>query len=336
MKKFLVNAFNPQGITMNRRTFVRAAALCALLGPLSATAQSAYPSKIITLVVPFAPGGSTDVVARAIANVAEQDLGQKIVVLNKAGAGGAIALDYVKRSEPDGYTLALFTASGATVTPHMQKVPYNALRDFSPVMNFGLYTTYLAVAADSPFKTYRDLTGYARKNPGDLAIAVTTIGAVNHLGAARLMSENKLDVEFAPFGGGAKIIAALLGGHVKAASISGEIAPMVKAGKLRALVSFTREQFPDLKDVPSIQQHGADWELDSWLGVAAPAGTPEAIRGRLEAAFIKAARNPAFLKVMDEMAMIVSVRDGAGLKQALEKSYEENGRVIRALKLEQK
>jgi tripartite-type tricarboxylate transporter receptor subunit TctC len=321
---------------MKRRSILHAAALCALLGPLSAVAQSGYPAKPITLVVPFGAGGSTDVVARALAKAAEQDLGQRILILNKAGAGGAIAFDQVKRAEPDGYTLALFTASGATVTPHMQKVPYNALQDFTPVMNFGLYTTYLAVAADSPFKTFQDLTAYAQKNPGQLVLGVTTIGAVNHLGAARLMSERNLQVDYAPFGSGAQIITALLGGHIKAASISGEIAPMVKAGKLRALASFTREQFPDLKDVPSIQQYGATWELDSWLGIAAPAHIPEPIRKRLEASFMKAARDPAFLQVMNDMAMIVAVRDGAGLKQALEKSYAENGRVIRELKLEAK
>jgi tripartite-type tricarboxylate transporter receptor subunit TctC len=271
-----------------------------------------------------------------LAKAAEQDFGQRIVVLNKGGAGGAIALDQVKRAEPDGYTLALFTASGATVTPHMHKVSYNPLQDFSPVMKFGGYTTYLAVAADSPFKTLQDLTSYAQKNPDQLVLGISTVGAVNHLGAARLMAERSLKVEYAPFGSGAQIIAALLGGHIKAASISGEIAPMVKAGKLRALVSFTREQFPELKDVPSIQQNGATWELDSWLGIAVPVRTPEAVRQRLETAFMKAARDPSFLQVMNDMAMIVSVHDGAALKQTLEKTYAENGRVIHELKLDQK
>lgn len=319
---------------MKRRRLLHTVVLSALLSPVAgALAQSGFPAKPITLVVPFGPGGSTDVVARSLAKIVALDLGQPIVVLNKGGAGGAIALDQVKRAAPDGYTLALFTASGATVTPHLQKVPYDALRDFSPVMGFGGYTTYLAVAADSPFKSFQDLTDYARKNPDQLVLGITTKGAVNHLGAARLMSERSLQVEFVPFGSGAPIITALLGGHLKAASVSGEIAPMVKSGKLRALVSFTREQFPGMKDVPSIQQNGSNWELDSWLGIAAPAGTPGPVRKQLEASFMNAAHDPAFLQVMNDMAMIVSVRDGAALKETLDKTYADNGRIIRALKL---
>lgn len=321
---------------MNKRRVLRVATLAfaAVIAPFSATAQSTFPSKPIQLVVPFGAGGSTDVVARALAKAAEQELGQPVVVINKGGAGGSIALDQVRRATPDGHTLALFTASGTTVTPHLMKVPYDPLKDFSPVMNFGGYTTYLAVAADSTFKTFQDLVSYAQKNPDALVIGITTRGAVNHLGAARLMGERKLKVEYVPMNSGAQIITALIGGHVKVASISGEIAPMVKSGKLRALVSFTKEQFPDLHDVPSIQQNGSDWELDSWLGIAVPAGTPEPVRQRLEASFVKAAKDPAFLRVMNDMAMIVSIGDGAMLRRKLEATHAENGKVIRELKLD--
>jgi tripartite-type tricarboxylate transporter receptor subunit TctC len=319
---------------MNRRDLLRTTAAVMAASAFRATsAQNAFPDKPITLVVPFGTGGSTDVVARVLGKLVSKDLGQPVIVLNKGGAGGAIALDHVRRAAPDGLTLALFTASGATVTPHLQKVSYDPLHDFLPVMGFGGYTTYLAVAADSPFKTFQDVANYAAKNPDQLVIGVTTLGAVNHLGAARLMAERHLKVEYAPFGSGGQIITALLGGHLKVASVSGEIAPAVKAGQLRALVSFTREQLPAMKDVPSIQQNGSDWELDSWLGIAVPAGTPERVRSRLEASFIKAARDPEFLRVMNDMAMIVGVRNGAGLQQVLEKSYDDNGRLIRELKL---
>lgn len=321
---------------MNKRSFVRSVlAAAAASASLAVAAQSVptFPSRPIQLIVPFGAGGSTDVVARALAKAAEDELGQPVVVLNKAGAGGAIALSEVQRAKPDGYTLSLFTASGTTVTPFMQKVTYDPLKDFSPVMSFGGYTTYLAVAADSPLKTFEDLTSKIRQNPDKVVIGITTKGAVNHLGAARLMGERQLKVDYVPMNSGAELITALLGGHLEVASISGEIAPQVKAGKLRALVSFTREQFSEMKDVPSIQQNGSNWELDSWLGIAAPAKTPEPIRQRLEAAFMKAAKDPAFLRVMNDMAMIVSVGDGQTLKRKLEETYADNGRVIKELHL---
>lgn len=322
---------------MNKRAFVRIA-LAAAAGcvPLATSAQTspAFPTRPLQLIVPFGAGGSTDVVARALAKVAEAELGQPVVVMNKAGAGGSIALDEVKRAAPDGHVLSLFTASGTTVTPFLQKVNYDPLKDFSPVMTFGGYTTYLAVAADSPIKTFSDLTSRIRQNPDKVVVGITTRGAVNHLGAARLMGERQLRVEYVPMNSGAQLITALLGGHIEVASISGEIAPQVKAGRLRALVSFTREQFPEMKDVPSIQQNGSNWELDSWLGIAAPAGTPEPVRQRLEAAFIKAAQDATFLRVMNDMAMIVSVGNGQVLKQKLESTHADNGKVIRELRLD--
>jgi tripartite-type tricarboxylate transporter receptor subunit TctC len=309
----------------------------ALLGaaPLATCGAAAFPDHPIQLYVPFGAGGSIDVTARALATAAQKILGAPVLVVNKPGAGGAIALAEVARAKPDGYTLGVIMAANGAIAPQMQKVPYDAQKDFSIIANYALSTIYVAVRADSPYKTLNDLLADMKANPGKILVGITTLGATTHLSTARMMRERGLQTDYVTFGGGAQVITALLGGHISVATLAGEALPYVTSGKIRFLASFAQASVPALADVPSIQASGFNWEADSWVGLAAPAGLPEAQRKILETAFIKAAADPDYLRVVAEMAMVSQPMPGEQLRKTMVQSYRDIGELIHAIGLVQ-
>jgi tripartite-type tricarboxylate transporter receptor subunit TctC len=309
---------------------IAVAALLAL-GVAAGTAQAEFPERPITLLVPFAPGGGTDITARVIAQGAEARLGQPIVVVNRPGAGGAIALDETARAEPDGYTLVVFSAIAAAIAPHMQEVPFSPLEDFTPIMNYGAFTTFIAVRSSSDFQTLDDLIAYAKENPRALTTGVSAIGASSHLGMARLMAENDAAVTFVPFGGGAPAVTALLGGHLAVAVTSGEILPHVRSGDVRLLGLLQDAKVAEFPDLPNVRELGYDWDLESWLGIAGPAGLDADVLAKLEAAFTEAMDDEAFKAAMEDLAMLTVYQDHAAAARALAQSYEDFGRITEDL-----
>lgn len=298
-----------------------------------ASAQDAFPSKPITLVVPYAPGGGTDVTTRALAMAAEKKLGQPITVVNQASGGGAAGMQEVAKAAPDGYTLVNFTAIQAAIAPHMREVPFDPLTQYQPVMNYGAFNTFIAVPANSPYKTLDDLIAFAKENPRVSTVGISVIGASSHLGMARIASDRDVQVTFVPFGGGAPAITALLGSHVTAAVTSGEILPYVKSGQVRLLATLMGERAAGYPDVPSVTEIGFDWSLVSWLGIAGPANMPEDVLKTLQDAFIAATEDEAFIKTMGDLAVAVQVADSEQAEEILIKDYESFGALIKDLKL---
>jgi tripartite-type tricarboxylate transporter receptor subunit TctC len=316
---------------MNFKALVLTVALAALHAGGFAQDLS---GRSVQILVPFAAGGSTDITARALAKAMEKDLNTPVVVVNKPGAGGTIALAEVARAKPDGHVLGVFLAANAAIAPHIQKsVPYDPLKDFTPIATYAVSTIYLAVRADSPYKTLDDVMNDMKARPGKVVVGITTLGSSTHLATARLARERGLQTDFVTFNGGAQVITALLGGHIPVAAVAGEIYPHVVAGKLRFIASYQKASIPALTNVPSIDANGFNWEADSWVGMAGPAGMSEDLRAKLEASVLKATSDPEYKRVLAEMAMVPRLENGRQLRATLEKSHKDVGALVKAIGL---
>ncbi len=303
----------------------------ALAAP--ALAQAAYPNKPINLIIPFTPGGGSDVTARALAKAAEATLGQPITVVNKPAGGGAQAMQEVARAAADGYTLVNSTAILSSIAPMMREVPYNPATDFTSIMNYGAFNTFVAVLADSPYRSLRDLLDYAKANPRAMTVGVSVIGASSHLGVARLAQESSAQVTFVPFGGGAPAITALLGRHLTSICVSGEVLPFVASGQVRLLATLMGRRVPTLPDVASIRELGFNWDMNSWLGIAAPKNLPAPILTRLQDAFLGAMDNADFKRVMADLAVAELKQDSAAATTQAANDLRAFEALLRELKL---
>lgn len=299
----------------------------------TAVAQARYPSKPIEMIVPFSPGGATDLTTRALAKAAEPILGQPIAVVNKPAGGGVNAMQEIARGKPDGYALINFTAIQAAIAPHMRAVPYDPAKDFTPIMIYGAFNTFVAVRSDSPYKKLSDVLEFAKANPRVLTVGISVIGASSHLGMARLAKDSGAQVTFVPFGGGAPAITALLGRHITSAVTSGEVLPQVQAGEVRLLATLMAQRVPELPDVPTVRDLGFKWDLNSWLGIAGPPNMPQELVKLLEKAFLGAMNDPAFQKTMKDLAMATVKADSAGARKALEEDLKSFGELLQSLKM---
>jgi tripartite-type tricarboxylate transporter receptor subunit TctC len=292
-----------------------------------------FPARPITLVIPFAPAGGSDLTARALAKAAEPILGQPITVVNRPAGGGAQAMQEVARAAADGYTLVMSTAILTAIAPNMRDVPYNPATDFTPIMTYGAFNTFIAVRADSPYQTLRELMDFAKANPRVVTVGVSVIGASSHLGMARLAQDAGAQVSFVPFGGGAPAVTALLGRHVTSVVVSGEVLPHVASGQVRLLASLMGERVPSLPNVPSIRELGSSWSMNSWLGIAGPANMPQPVVKRLQDAFLQASNDATFKRVMEEIAVAELRNDAAGAARIMAEDIRDFEALIKELKL---
>ncbi len=292
-----------------------------------------FPTRPITLVIPFAPAGGSDLTARALAKAAEPLLGQPITVVNRPAGGGATAMQEVARAAPDGYTIVNSTAILMGIAPHMREVPYNAATDFTPLMTYGAFNTFVAVRADSPYQSLRDLLDFAKANPRVTTVGVSVIGASSHLGMARLAQESQAQVSFVPFGGGAPAVTALLGRHITCTVVSGEVLPFVANGQARLLATLMGSRVPSLPNVPTIRELGFNWEMNSWLGMAGPKGMPAPVVQRLQDAFLQAMNDATFKRVMEEIAVAELRNDAATAARMVTDDLRTFEALLRELKL---
>ena len=272
-------------MTIDRRHFLTStAAGIAGLGLPSLGATATYPTKAITLVVPFAAGGAVDVSGRLIAEPLSRALGQPIVIDNRAGAGGAIGSALVAKATPDGYTLIVTSQSTHVVNPAMNpKLPYDAVEDFEPITLIGRLANVLVVNAALPIKTFDDLVKYARANPGALNYASAGKGSVSHLSMELLKNQANIPMTHIPYRGAGVALNDLLSGQVQLTwnNLSSNLT-QIQSGKLRALAVASPTRVPQLPDVPTFDELKLpDMNLSSWNGLAAPAKTPDAIVNRL-------------------------------------------------------
>ncbi len=297
--------------------------------------QEIYPSRPITVVVPWGPGMS-DTVARVLCKAAEKELGQPVIVENKPGAGGSLGVNYVLKSKPDGYTLGQPMTSAYIVHPHLRKLPYNPLTNTIDILPIYKYPIGLAVRADAPWNSYEDLIAYAKKNPSKFTYGCAGVGVIQHITMERLAMKEGIKWTMIPFKTVPESIAGVLGGHVHAV-VQGPVdeLPHLKAGKLKLLLSLADTRWPDYPNVPTILEKGFDFYAISFQCLNAPKGVPESIIKKIEAAFSKARRDPAFLKTLEDFHLSVSTMSGKEYSDLWRSKYDEMGKVIKALGLQE-
>jgi tripartite-type tricarboxylate transporter receptor subunit TctC len=282
--------------------------LLALSIAAPAYAQSAYPAKPITLVAAFAAGGGTDTAARIIAKELAVELGQPVVVDNRAGAGGAIGAASVARAAPDGYTLLLGTGSELVVLPAVKaKPPYNTLKEFEPVAEIGTVSLVLVAHPSVQASTVQELIALARANPGQLTYASFGIGSTNHLIGEFFSSKTGTDLLHVPYKGSAAAATDLISGQVKLAFDTVSVAmPLVQSGKLKALATLSPSRSALAPDLPTMAQSGVPGlAIEGWMGILAPRNTPTAVVDRLNKAINKVLTMPSIRDAFDERGVKV-------------------------------
>ncbi len=269
------------------------AVLLGLFVAAPAAAQD-YPSRPVKIVVSYAPGGSNDVVARVIAPELQKELGQSFVVENRAGASGTIGADMVAKSPPDGYTLFMGAGAHALAPSLFKKLPYDVVRDFAPVSLAATSAYVLVVNPAVPASSLSELIALLKAKPGQLNYASAGKGTPLHLAAELFKSKTGTDIVHVPYGGDTPALNDLLAGNVQLSFMSvASTAPQIRAGKLRALAVTSARRSEALPDLPTLHELGIDgYDVGTWWGLLAPAGTPEAIVGKLNAAMRKAVAQP--------------------------------------------
>ena len=267
----------------------------ALASPLAALADAAYPDKPVKFVVPYPPGGGTDVVARIVQQRLQAALGQSIVIENKGGAGGSLGTDIVAKAAPDGYTV-LFTLSSHTINPAIfPKLPYDTIKDFEPVGLVASLPQLLAANMAVPVRSVADVVAQAKAAPDKFSFASVGNGSPGHLAGELMVLRTGAPMAHIPSRGGGPAVTDVLGGQVPLLWVSiPAAAAQVKAGKLRALAVSTTKRSPAFPEVPTMQEAGvADFEVDSWYAMLVPAKTPRAIIDRLNKALNTVLAEPA-------------------------------------------
>ena len=288
---------------------------------LSGVASGAgYPDRPVRLIVGFPPGGAADILGRIAAQQLTERLGQQVVVDNRGGAGGLVATEIAARGAPDGYTL-LFTSMPHVINPHLyKKVQYDAVKDFTPIVQFAAVPLMMAANPSLPAKTVRDLIAYAKARPGRVNYASGGSGASSHLAMELFKSMAGIDLNHIPYKGTGPLITDLIAGQVALTIASAvPLAPQVRAGKLRGMAVTGPKRSPSFPDLPAIAETVAGYEVVNWFGIIAPAATPAAIIARINAELNKVL-NAAHIR--DSLrAQGVDVAGG---------SAEEFARIIRA------
>lgn len=285
-----------------RRALLGAGALLAASAamlPATTLAQGQpFPSKPVTLLVPFPPGAATDAVARALAVPLAKQLGQQVVVENRAGAAGTLATAAMAQSSAtDGHTVAIAPATIFRI-PHLQKVPYDTMKDLTFIMNFSGYTFSLVLAESLGIKTVPEFINWAKANPGKVSIGASGSGSTGHIATHMLGQKSGTDLTFVPFKGGAEVLSAFVGGHINAV-IDGGWAQIEKQGKGRVVMTFQEKRIPRLPNVPTARESGYDIVSISPIGLVGPKGMdPKAVRAWHDA--MKAAlADPAYKKLLE-------------------------------------
>ncbi|OFZ92977.1 MAG: Tat pathway signal protein [Betaproteobacteria bacterium RIFCSPLOWO2_02_67_12] len=294
---------------MFRHAFAAALLAFAPLVP----AQDAYPTKPVTMIVPFPPGGVADIVGRPLAAVMEKTLKQPVVVVNRTGAGGAVGMAAVAKATPDGYTI-LMALSSISIFPVSDRIngktPAYEMKEFAPIALVTADPTVLVVRADGPYKTLKDFVDAAKANPGKINYSSSGVYGTLHVAMEIFANAAGIRLFHVPYQGGGPAVTALLGGQVEALA-SGPAAAIgqIKGGKMRALASWSTQRLALLPDLPTFKELGYDAEFYIWAGVFAPAATPAPIVARLREAVRNAVSDPDFRGAMEKVATPIAYLD---------------------------
>ena len=322
---------------MQRRQLIAAGAGALLATPLVGLAQDAWPSKPVRLIVPFPPGGPTDVMGRTAAKVLGDKLGQRFVVENKAGAGGNIGTDAVAKATPDGYTIGVSAISSLAISPYLYtKLPFSVETDFAPVSLVGTTPCAIVIHPSAPFSDLKGLVAYAKANPGKLNYATSGIGTSNHLAAELLQSTAGIQLTNVAYKGSSQIVPDLLAGVVTMSMESSLATTLqhIKAGKLKAIAVTSAKRSRALPEVPTIAESGyPGFEVESWFGLVAPAGTPRPVVDKLQAAWSDGAKTPEVVTAFDAISADIRVQTPEQFAAFIRTENLRWGELIRTLGL---
>ena len=312
-----------------KRGWILLAAWAILIGASPVGAQE-YPSKPIEVVVGAAPGGGTDMIARAVADVAPKYVGQPLVVVNKVGAAMTIAAQYVASAKPDGYTLNVAGGSETVAVPHFRSLPFDPLNDFEPVIRFIIERVGFYVQADSPWKSMKDFVADAKQNPDKYSYAHAGVGGIHH--ATMLAVEKRAGIRLTavPHKGGAENLAALAGGHVNMAVASpNEAYALVQAGRVRPLANASLKRSATEPDTPTLREVGIDVYIENQKGFVFPKGTPAPIVQKLHDSLRKVFDDPQFKANADKLKLELAYLNGEDFRKALKAMYDQIGEAVK-------
>lgn len=298
-----------------------------------AWAQSDYPSRPITLIVPYGAGGVTDVIARSLAQGMSKHLKQSIVIENKPGAGASMGVVDMKAAKPDGYRLTL-TPAGIFRQPYIQKVSYDPLRDVSYIAAFMQYDFILAVPPQSPFKTVKDLVEQSKKDPGSVDYGTAGRFSANHVAMALLEQKTGAQFTHVPYKGDAEAVTALLAGHNKSAVFGNTVQPYLASGKLRALAIAAPQRPEAFANVPTFKEMGYDIVVPSPLGMAGPKGLPAEIIQKLEAAVQAAMQESSFKQTATNYGIRLEYHDAKAYTALAQQVFASEKDIVAHIGLE--
>jgi tripartite-type tricarboxylate transporter receptor subunit TctC len=307
-----------------------------MLAAGAAMAQAPYPSRPVSMIVGFAPGGGTDTASRIIAKKLTENLGQSVVVENKAGAGGNIATDFVVKSAPDGYTILLASVGAMAITPHLPpKPPYEPLRDLAPITMAVVFPNVLVLHPSVPANTLAEFVALAKAKPGAINYGSSGIGNLGHLAGELFRSVARIDIVHVPYKGGGPATTDLLGGQIAAvfatpASVVGHI----KAGRLRALATTGAQRSPAMPEVPTIAESGyPGYEATNWYAYVAPVKTPKEILARLNQELVKVLAVPEVREQLLSHGLEPKPGTSEALARYMESEYATWGKVVREARI---
>lgn len=324
--------------TTFKRNLIGLALSAMALVPMVGTVAHAneYPNDVIRLVMPYPPGGMSDVTSRAIAAELAKKIGGNIVVENRPGAASTVASNYIKNQKADGYTLYAAPVS-LVLNPMMQEgVSYKPYEDFTPV-SMMIYSPFvLQVNKDLGVKSVGELVDLIKKNPGKYAIGTSGVGSINHLSAEYFMKQFGLDMVVVHYKGGTPAAQDLVGGQIQMMfSAANEAKPMMDAGRTQGLAVTTKTRLPMLPDLPTMAEATdlKDFEAVFWMAMMGPSGLPENIQKKLSNAMLELKDNPEFVKKMDDMGVQLTVSNPVGVTENLKRDEQKWGDIIQKLDL---
>ncbi|OGA38741.1 MAG: Twin-arginine translocation pathway signal [Betaproteobacteria bacterium RIFCSPLOWO2_12_FULL_68_19] len=316
---------------------MKAKLLLSVLALAATSAFAQYPSRAVTLVVGFAPGGGTDTVARVVQRPLGERLGQQVVVDNKPGAGGNIATDMTAKSAPDGQLVMLANVGSLTVAPHLVKdLPYNPLRDLAPVSMGVIFPNLVVVHASVPANSLAEFIKLAKENPGKYTYGSSGIGGAGHLAGELLKMMASIDIVHVPFKGGGPAMQAMLGGQIHAYMATPVAAgPHVRAGKAKALATTGPQRDPLTPDVPTVAESGyPGYQATNWYAFVVAGRTPRAIVERLNRDIVATLKDPQVIGLLRKQGVEPQPGTPEELAKFMKSEYETWGRVVKEAKIQ--
>lgn len=290
-----------------------------------------FPVKEVQIIIPWAPGGATDLIFRALAATTGKYLGKAVVVVNKAGGAGAVGYTEGMKAAPDGYTLTS-AVTPLTILPHQVSTAFT-YKNFDPVLNVVDDPSMFLVRADAPWKSLKEFIDFAKKNPDMITVGNSGAGGGVHLVALAFEKAAGVKFNHIPFSGGGPSVTAILGGHVNAVSVSPpEGIEHVKAGKLKIVALFAEKRFEMFPDVPTVKEQGVDFVMGMWRGLIAPKGTPSDAIKKLHDAFKKGMEDPVFVKNAKDMACNLQYLGPEPFGKLMANDHEFFGKLVKEIK----